>query len=259
MTRCLINKPEIKIRLEDHKTKRNFEEMRKTKSTKKNEQNKIKQNKITKMSEEISEIISARWVITVNPKKEIFENHSLLISHEKIHSLLPTPLALSQYPNTKHTNLSDRHALIPGLINMHTHTAMSLLRAVSEGLDLHQWLQKCIWPLEKEFVSEEYVNDAMEIGCHEMIRQGQTCINDMYFFPNVSAEVVDRIGFRACLGMPIIGFPTNYSVDGFEAIEKVFLFLLFIFILLFIFFFFKSFLLFIIVDYYKRFLLLIFN
>jgi len=109
---------------------------------------------------------------------------------------------------------------MPGLINNHTHTAMSLLRGLADDLPLMSWLNDHIWPAEKRWVSDAFVEAGSELAIAEMIRGGTTCFNDMYFFPDATARIVDQSGIRASLGMIIIDFPSAWAANVEEYIHK---------------------------------------
>jgi len=85
---------------------------------------------------------------------------------------------------------------IPGLINGHTHLAMTLLRGYADDMELMPWLQEKIWPLEAK-ITEEDVSWGVKLGCLELIRFGITCYNDMYYFPDTTAQATKEMGLRA--------------------------------------------------------------
>lgn len=87
---------------------------------------------------------------------------------------------------------------IPGLINTHTHAAMTLFRSYADDMKLHEWLQKKIWPLEAK-LTEEDVYWGTKLACLEMIKTGTTCFNDMYWRMNGAVKAVDEMGIRAVL------------------------------------------------------------
>jgi 5-methylthioadenosine/S-adenosylhomocysteine deaminase len=105
------------------------------------------------------------------------------------------------------------HALIPGLINAHTHAAMNLFKGLADDLPLMDWLNKHIWPAEQKWVGEEFVADGTRLAIAEMIRGGTTCFNDMYFFPDITAQVSAAAGMRASIGMIVIDFPSSWAED----------------------------------------------
>jgi 5-methylthioadenosine/S-adenosylhomocysteine deaminase len=98
--------------------------------------------------------------------------------------------------------------LMPGLVNGHTHTAMTLFRGMVDDLDLMTWLNHYVFPMEGRFVTPEFVRTGSELACWEMIRSGTTTFVDMYFYPDEIAGVVDRCGLRAVIGAPHIDYPS---------------------------------------------------
>jgi 5-methylthioadenosine/S-adenosylhomocysteine deaminase len=168
---------------------------------------------------QVDTLIHARWIIPVEPESDTLEHHSLVIDSGRIIDLLPTELAQQKYQATNTENLSD-HALLPGFINCHTHAAMTLMRGVADDLPLMDWLQNHIWPLEQKWVGEAFVKDGTDLAIAEMIRGGTTCFNDMYFFPNITAQQASHHGIRACVGLIAIDFPTVWAQNSDDYIEK---------------------------------------
>ena len=115
---------------------------------------------------------------------------------------------------------ADGKILSPSFANMHTHIPMSLMRGIGADLPLMDWLQKVIWPIEKEFVSPEFVRAGAELALLEMIRSGTTLFLDMYFFEEEIGKVVKEAGIRAGLGFGILDFPTKVARDADEYIRK---------------------------------------
>lgn len=167
----------------------------------------------------VDTLLHARWIIPVEPDDRVLADHSLAIHEGRIAAVLPTPQATDRYRGTLEIRL-DRHVLIPGLINAHTHAAMSLLRGLADDLPLMDWLQKHIWPAEGRWVSEEFVHDGSLLAIAEMLRGGTTCFNDMYFFPEITARAAAAAGIRATLGMILIDFPTAYAGGPDEYLSK---------------------------------------
>ncbi|UZR29725.1 TRZ/ATZ family hydrolase [Methylococcus mesophilus] len=167
----------------------------------------------------IDTLITARWIIPVEPDGVTLEHHALAIDRGRIADLLPTTEALVKYQPRRIERL-EHHALIPGLVNAHTHAAMTLLRGVADDLPLMQWLQEHIWPLEQKWIGEAFVRDGVQLAMAEMIRGGVTCFNDMYFFPEVVAREAVRAGMRAAVGMIVVDFPTAWAGDADEYLRK---------------------------------------
>jgi 5-methylthioadenosine/S-adenosylhomocysteine deaminase len=164
-------------------------------------------------------IISARYVIPVEPAGLVLEDHAVVIRDGRIADLLPTDEALRAYAAGSHTELST-HALIPGLVNLHTHAAMALMRGLADDLPLMEWLTQHIWPAEGKHVSAQFVFDGTLLACAEMIRGGVTCFNDMYFFPEQAGRAAVTAGMRAALGIICLDFPTAYAADAQDYLHK---------------------------------------
>jgi 5-methylthioadenosine/S-adenosylhomocysteine deaminase len=168
---------------------------------------------------DIDTLIHARWIIPVEPDDKVYVNHSIAVNNGKILALLPTTTALEQF-NAQEEHHFDQHALIPGLINAHTHAAMTLFRGLADDLPLMQWLNDHIWPAEREWVGPEFVIDGTRLAIAEMLRSGTTCFNDMYFYPDHTAEAASSIGIRAVIGLIMIDFPTTWAKDHDEYLFK---------------------------------------
>ncbi len=171
------------------------------------------------MQQTIDTLIYAGWIIPVEPAGVVLEHHALAIHEGKIVAILPRDEAVARF-KAYMTHRLPTHVLIPGLINAHTHAAMSLFRGFADDLPLHRWLQERIWPAEQACVSEEFVADGTRLAIAEMLRSGITCFNDMYFFPDVTGEVVEQMGIRASLGLIVIDFPTIWAANADEYLQK---------------------------------------
>ncbi len=156
--------------------------------------------------------IDARWVLPIEPAA-LLHQHSLLVREGRIVAIAPTALAERDYAAREHVALAS-HVLLPGLVNAHTHAAMSLLRGVADDLPLKAWLEQSIWPREGRFVDADFVYDGTLLAAAEMLQGGITCCNDMYFFPDAAARAYRASGMRAMLGLPILDFPTPYAADA---------------------------------------------
>jgi len=167
----------------------------------------------------VDTLIHARYVIPVNPKGLVLEKHSIVLHEDKIIAVLPTHEATSLYTSTQIFELNE-HAVMPGLINAHGHAAMSLFRGLADDLPLMEWLNDHIWPAEGAWVSEDFVRDGTELAIAEMIRGGTSCFSDMYFFPNIAAQVADKTGIRAQFCCPILDFPTVWGTGPEDYIAK---------------------------------------
>ncbi len=164
-------------------------------------------------------LIHARWIIPVEPANTVLEHHAIAVHEGRILALLPSAEAEQRYTAAVEHRL-DGHALIPGLVNAHTHAAMSLFRGLADDLPLMEWLQEHIWPAEGQWISPEFVADGTRLAMAEMLRGGTTCFNDMYFFPDEVARVADNAGMRAVVGLIVIDFPTVWAANADEYLHK---------------------------------------
>src|SRR3954463_763911 len=148
--------------------------------------------------------IDARWIIPIEPAGALTD-HALIVDGGRIVALTKSADADRDYAPTTRVALSE-HVLIPGLVNAHTHAAMTLLRGIADDVPLKPWLETEIWPREGRLVAPDFVHDGTLLGAAEMLRGGVTCANDMYFFPDAAARAYEQAGMRAMLGMPILDF-----------------------------------------------------
>ena len=173
---------------------------------------------MTPALETIDLLIEARWIAAVDPDV-VLKNHTVAVNHGRIVAVLPTNDARSRYKASQKFTL-DEHILIPGLVNLHTHAAMSLMRGIADDLPLMTWLQNHIWPTEAEHLSPQFVYDGTRLACAEMLKGGITCFNDMYFFPDAAATAAAETGMRAMLGITTLEFPTPYASDADDYLSK---------------------------------------
>ena len=163
-------------------------------------------------------LVEPRWIAAVDPDV-VLERHALAVHEGRIVALLPSGEARSRFAPTRRVVLED-HLLIPGLVNLHTHAAMTLMRGLADDLPLLDWLQKHIWPAETAHASPQFVYDGTRLACAEMLSGGVTCFNDMYFFPEAAAAAASELGMRAMLGITALEFPTPYASDADDYINK---------------------------------------
>lgn len=167
----------------------------------------------------IDQLIHAKWLIPCDHQNSVLENHALAIQDGKILAILPSEQAKQKY-TAKQAQEFTTHAIMPGLINSHTHIAMNWFRGLADDLALMDWLNNHIWPAERQWVSHEFVKDASLFAMAEMIRGGSTCFNDMYFFLQATAEAAEIAGVRGSIGITVIDFPTAWAKDTEEYFSK---------------------------------------
>jgi 5-methylthioadenosine/S-adenosylhomocysteine deaminase len=151
-------------------------------------------------------IWSARYVITEDPQHRVIENGAVAIRGERIVAVDTRAAIDARFHAAQRLDRPDA-ILAPGLIDTHTHAAMSLLRGIADDLRLQDWLEKYIFPAEAKNVSPDFVRWGTRLGCLEMLLGGTTTFTDMYYFEDVVAEAAKEAGMRGVLGETIIGFP----------------------------------------------------
>ena len=154
-------------------------------------------------------LIQASWIAPVAPG-DVLRDHTIVVRHGRILELLPAAEARARHPGVESVELPGQ-LLIPGLVNAHTHAAMSLFRGLADDLPLMTWLHEHIWPAEGRWISEAFIADGTALAAAEMLRGGTTCFNDMYFFPDVTARVCSKAGLRAVVGLIVIDFATAWA------------------------------------------------
>jgi 5-methylthioadenosine/S-adenosylhomocysteine deaminase len=164
-------------------------------------------------------LIHAQWVLPVDAGDRQLTDHAVAVRDGRILALLPSAEARRSIEADRVVELPG-HCLIPGLVNAHTHAAMTLMRGMADDLPLMTWLHEHIWPAEKRWVDPGFVGDGTRLALLEMLRGGVTCFNDMYFFPEVTAQAAADAGMRAVVGMIVVDFPTAYAEDAQTYIAK---------------------------------------
>lgn len=164
-------------------------------------------------------LLHPEWIIPIEPARVTLADHSLAVDQGRIVGLLPRKEALRRFQPRETVSLPGQ-VLMPGLVNLHTHAAMTLLRGFADDLPLATWLSQHIWPAEARHASPDFVHTGTLLACAEMLRGGITTFNDMYFFPASAAIAVQQAGLRAALGLVVLEFPTHYASDAADYLAK---------------------------------------
>ncbi|NMT63566.1 TRZ/ATZ family hydrolase [Marinobacter orientalis] len=163
--------------------------------------------------------INARWLIPMEPANVVLDHQAVLVQGERIAAVVSQEEADARFRARETIDLHD-HVILPGLINMHGHAAMSLFRGMADDLPLMAWLNDHIWPAEGAFVSETFVADGTQLAMAEMLRTGTTTFSDMYFFPEIVAQLARDAGMRAQVCFPLLDFPTPWGSGPDEYLSK---------------------------------------
>ncbi len=164
-------------------------------------------------------IINARWTIPVVPHGVVLNDHALVVRDGRIIEILPHVRSRDRYGDALWVERPD-HVLIPGLINAHTHSAMTLFRGMADDMPLDEWLKEHIWPAEARWAGSDFTRDGAELAILEMIRGGTTCFQDMFFFPDVVAQAAVDRPIRAAVGMIVLETPTVWAQNKEEYLSK---------------------------------------
>jgi len=163
-------------------------------------------------------IFSAHYVVTMSGQRRVIENGAVAVRGERIVAV-GTRAEIDR--NWQPARRVDRpNALLaPGLINTHTHAAMSLFRGIADDLKLQDWLNNFIFPAEAKNVSPDFVRWGTRLACLEMLLSGTTTFTDMYYFEDVVAEVAKEAGMRGVLGESVIRFPVADAKTPADALK----------------------------------------
>jgi 5-methylthioadenosine/S-adenosylhomocysteine deaminase len=169
--------------------------------------------------EPVDSLIQARWVLPIEPGPDVLEDHAIAVRGGRIVAVLPAGEATARFAPVERIE-RPHHALLPGLVNAHTHAAMTLLRGRAENLPLGPWLRVGVRPLEQRWVDLEYVRDGTELAIAEMLHAGVTCFADMHVWPEVIARTAAELHMRASVGLVVLERATRWASGPDEYIEK---------------------------------------
>ena len=164
-------------------------------------------------------LVRGDWVVTMDAEGTLIENGVVAIDDGVILAVGPAADIEAQF-TARQTLAGERRIVMPGLVNGHSHAAMTLLRGVADDLALMDWLENYIFPAEVEFVDPEFVRIGTELACWEMIRGGTTTFVDMYYYPDTIAEVVESCGMRALISATVIDQRSPDAEDAGDSIAK---------------------------------------
>ena len=167
----------------------------------------------------VDTLVEGRWVIPVEPEGVVLERHTVVVDGGRILAILPHAQARSGYTADRTVALRE-HALLPGLVNAHTHAGMTLMRGIADDLPLMRWLEEHIWPVEGRWVGDEFVRDGTALAVAEMLRGGTTCFNDMYFYAGDAGRTAAAAGMRCMVGMIVLDFPTVWAGGADEYLAR---------------------------------------
>ena len=158
--------------------------------------------------QDVDYIMSGGYVLTMDDRLTVIRNGAVAVKGCRIADVGTSDEIFNRYkPGV--VIKEEGSVILPGLINTHTHAAMVYFRGIADDLPLTDWLNNHIWPAENKWLSPDFVSDAIELACLEMLRGGVTMYNDMYFYEDAAGRTAKRLGMRAVLGVGILDFPSK--------------------------------------------------
>jgi len=164
-------------------------------------------------------VVSGDHLISMDAAGTILEKAAVAVDKGVIVAVGPADEILAAYQPAEVLEGGNR-VVMPGLVNGHSHAAMTLLRGMAEDMALLDWLTKYIFPAEIEFVDADFVRVGTQLACWEMIRGGTTTFVDMYYYPDVIAQVVEDCGMRALVSATVIERPSPGAANAQDSIDK---------------------------------------
>lgn len=167
-------------------------------------------------------LIAGGTIVTMDDGRRVIEDGAVAIKGDKIVAVGKRSEIVRKYRAKQTINAAGK-AVVPGLINTHTHVPMALFRGIADDMDLQEWLTKFIFPAEAKNVNEAFVRAGTRLGLAEMIKGGTTTYCDMYYFEDAIADETKRAGMRGVLGETILDFPAPDNKtweDGISYTER---------------------------------------
>ncbi|MEK6528194.1 MAG: amidohydrolase, partial [Nitrospirota bacterium] len=172
-----------------------------------------------RLMEKVDYIIRADYLLTMEGDLAVIKDGAVAIAGKKIKDTGTFTDISKKYTSERLLGGSGK-VVLPGLVNTHTHAAMVYFRGLADDLPLKEWLEQHIWPAEAKWLSNEFVSDAVQLACLEMLKAGITTYADMYFYLDASARVTEKMGMRAVLGAGLLDFPTKFASNTDEYLQN---------------------------------------
>ena len=164
-------------------------------------------------------IVAGDYVVIMDESEQVVKDGAVAVDGGRIVAVGPRTDIASKFRARRALDGAGK-VVLPGLINGHTHAAMTLLRGIADDIELIEWLQKYIFPTEVRFVDADFVRVGTELACAEMIRGGTTTFVDMYYFPDSVAEAVESCGLRVLVAASVIDQKSPDAANGTESLAK---------------------------------------
>jgi len=170
-------------------------------------------------ADQIDLIVAGDYVVTMDETATVHKGSAVAVDDGVIIAIGPAAEINAEY--SARDSLDGKNRIVmPGLINGHSHAAMTLLRGIADDLALMEWLNDYMFPAEVQFVDAEFVRIGTELACWEMIRGGTTTFVDMYYYPDTIAQVVDSCGMRALISATVIDQRSPDAESAVDSLQK---------------------------------------
>ncbi|HJS21022.1 MAG TPA: amidohydrolase [Steroidobacteraceae bacterium] len=163
-------------------------------------------------------IVAGDYVVTMEANADVVKDGAIVVDDGMIVAVGPYQELAARY-HARTVIDGDGRVVLPGLINGHTHAAMTLLRGIADDRELIDWLNNYIFPTERRFVDAEFVRVGTELACWEMIRGGTTTFVDMYYFPDSVARAIESCGLRVLVGPSVIDQKSPDAANADESLR----------------------------------------
>jgi 5-methylthioadenosine/S-adenosylhomocysteine deaminase len=164
-------------------------------------------------------IVAGDYVVIMDESQQVVKDGAVAVDAGRIVAAGPRADIGAKF-RARRTLDGAGKVVLPGLINGHTHAAMTLLRGIADDIELIEWLQKYIFPTEVRFVDANFVRVGTELACAEMIRGGTTTFVDMYYYPDSVAEAIESCGLRVLVAASVIDQKSPDAANGTESLAK---------------------------------------
>lgn len=169
--------------------------------------------------EHVDTLISARWVLPVEPDGAVLSDHAIAVTNGRVVAVEPENQARQRFSAAQYV-ARPQHVLLPGLINTHAQSAMTLLRGAAESASFDEWLNRQVRPRERRWMDAEYVRDGADLAIADMLTSGTTCFADMHLFPESVAQAAAAARMRACIGAPVSDAPSAWATNADDCFTR---------------------------------------
>ncbi len=165
-------------------------------------------------------LVKDGFIVCMDNDRTILKKGSIVVKDGKIQEIADSEKLNKKYIPRKIIDATNK-LLMPGLVNTHTHSSMTVFRGYSDDMPLHEWLTKYLFPAESKYMNKEVVRAGAELAIIEMLRSGTTTFNDMYYYQDETVKAAKEIGMRAIISESLMDLPAPNSPTPQEGIKYI--------------------------------------